>query len=200
MTTVQPTTAKTPSNPNDQQDVCQLVDAMPGNTPLTYRAGGIYLANTLHTEALKKADPAKTLDDIADELPATFARMGTAVDLAAHLLPEVTDRVWAFAVIAHARAAADDGYEYVFDLMADALRAGGDPQTIRAEVPRVVEKLRASRITARIWDARDKADGPWAGILDIVLATIEEGADPQAVIDQTLGLMEQVQAEGKAAA
>lgn len=166
------------------------------DTRLTYKAGAVYLANALYAQALKEDDPAATLDEIANDLPEvmteTFEETGTNEQMAAVLLPELVDRVWAFTVVAHARAEAEDGYEYVFDLMADGLKRGADAKTVRAEVPRVVEKLRASRITARIWEARDAADGPWAGILDIVLATIEKGADPQAVIDQVVGLMERV--------
>jgi hypothetical protein len=51
----------------------------------------------------------------------------------------------------------------------------------------------------RLWDARDAADGPWAQILDILLAAIDKGADPQAVVDQALGLMAKVRAEDTAA-
>lgn len=165
------------------------------DTRLTHKAVAVYLARLLHDQALTEDNPAKTLDDIADSLPEVFAEMGTAPDLAAVLLPEVADRVWAFAVVAHARAEVGEGYEYVFDILADNLRNGRDPQAVRDEVPRVVAKLRASRIVARIWEARDAADGPWAEILDIVLAEIEKGADPQAVLDQVLGLMAQVRAE-----
>ncbi|MDX2858174.1 hypothetical protein PV338_18315, partial [Streptomyces scabiei] len=144
------------------------------------------------------------LDDIADDLaevmPKVFAEMGTASDLAAVLLPEVADRIWAFTVVAHARAEVGDDYGYVLDILADNLRNGRDPQAVRDEVPRVVAKLRASRVLGRIWEARDAADGPWAKILDIVLETIEEGADPQAVIDQVVGLMRQSIDARKAAA
>ncbi|MDX3708763.1 hypothetical protein PV733_07215 [Streptomyces europaeiscabiei] len=172
-------------------------------TRLNHKAVAVYLARLLHDQALAEDNPAKTLDDIADSLPEVmpevFAEMGTAPDLAALLLPEVADRMWAFTVVAHARAEVGDDYGYVFDILADNVRNGRDPQAVRAEVPRVVEKIRASRITARIWEARDAAEGPWAGILDIVLAAIEEGADPQAVLDQTLGLMERVRSEKTAA-
>ncbi|MDX3277869.1 GIY-YIG nuclease family protein [Streptomyces scabiei] len=139
-------------------------------------------------------------DDLAEVMPKVFAEMGTASDLAAVLLPEVADRIWAFTVVAHARAEVGDDYGYVLDILADNLRNGRDPQAVRDEVPRVVAKLRASRVLGRIWEARDAADGPWAKILDIVLETIEEGADPQAVIDQVVGLMRQSIDARKAAA
>lgn len=166
---------------------------------LTHKAAAVYLANELYAQALTQDNPAATLDDIADALndvmPAVFKTLGTDEQLAAVLLPEVADRIWAFVVVAHARAEVGAGYEYVLDILADNVRHGRDPQAVRDEVPQVVAKIRASRITARIWEARDKADGPWAGILDIVLAAIEDGADPQAVIDQTVGLMNKAIAE-----
>lgn len=189
------TTATAPSTPTDQ---------LAKGTRLTPQAAAVYLARLLHDKALATSNPAATLDDIADGLPevmpGVFADMGTAPDLAAVLLPEVSDRIWAFTVVAHARAEVGDDYGYVLDILADNVRNGRDPQAVRDEVPRVVAKIRASRITARIWEARDAADGSWAKILDIVLETIEEGADPQAVIDQVVDLMRQSIDARKAAA
>lgn len=104
----------------------------------------------------------------------------------------VADRLWAFTVVAHAKAQAGDGFGYVFDVLADNLNNGADPQTVRAEVPRVAARV-------RIHQARATADGPWARILDILLAAIDEGADPQAVCDRALVLMAQVRAEKPAA-
>lgn len=51
----------------------------------------------------------------------------------------------------------------------------------------------------RIREARAAADGKWAQILDIVLDEIEQGSDPEAVIDQVLSLMQRVRAENTAA-
>lgn len=130
-----------------QADVVREVDAMPGDTRITYLAASVYLTNKLHDEAMKQDDPAKTLDDIADALPeimpGVFADMGTAPDLAAALLPLVVDRIWAFTVVEHARAAADPGYRYVFGILADGLRNGGDPASVRADVKRVTERFAA---------------------------------------------------------
>lgn len=169
--------------------------ALDDDARITHQAAAIYLANELYGQALTSDNPAATLDDIADVLPellpAVFKTLGTDKKLAAALLPEVADRVWAFTVVAHAKAEADPGYGYVFDILAENVRHGRAPQAVRDEVPRVVAKLRSSRIVGRLWEARDAADGPWAQMLDILLAEIDKGADPQAVVDQALGLMQQ---------
>lgn len=171
---------------------------------LTHLAGALFVANAVYTEALTTSNPAATLDRMCDALPEVmpnvFRNMGTEPDLAAVLLPAVADRLWAYTVVAHARTDVDDDYRYLLDLLADGLKGGADPQTVRAEVPRVVERIRSACTVQRIHEARDAADGPWAQILDIVLAEIEKGADPQEVLDQVLGLMAQVRDEGKAAA
>lgn len=82
-----------------------------------------------------------------------FKDKDTAPERAAVMLPAVTDRVWAYSVVEQARAEADEGYGYVFDLMADSLKHGTDPQAIRAEVPRVVGKLRIETAIAAATDA-----------------------------------------------
>ncbi|MGW1669036.1 hypothetical protein [Streptomyces sp. NPDC002324] len=161
------------------------------DTHTTNKAVAVYLANQLYAQALKEDNPAATLDDIADALPAVFAEMG-ATDT---LLPEVADRVWAFVIVAYARAEVGDDYGYVLDILADNVRHGRDPQAVRDEVPRVVEKIRASRIVGRLWEARDAVEGPWTAILDILLAEIDKGADPQAVLDQAADLMHQARTE-----
>jgi hypothetical protein len=164
-------------------------------TRLTYKAGAAYLANELYTQALKEDNPAKTLDNIADDLPTVmpevFKTLGTAPDLAAALLPEIKNLVWAYTAIEYARREAGDGYGYLFDYLAEGLSKGADPHIIRRDALAAPGRIRASRITARIWEARDEAEGPWAGILDILLAEIDKGADPQAVVDQAADLMHQ---------
>ena len=167
------------------------------DTPLTCKAGALYIATAAYTEALTTTNPAATLDDIADALPTVmpevFAELGTASDLAAALLPEIRNLVWAFTAIEYARTeAADHGCGYLFDYLAELLKQGADPHHIRRDALAAPARLRAAHITARLWEARDKAEGPWAGILDILLAEIDKGADPQAVVDQVLGLMAQV--------
>ncbi|MEU1515545.1 hypothetical protein ABZ490_25915 [Streptomyces sp. NPDC005811] len=112
---------------------------------ITALAAAVYVASQVHAEALKHADPAATLDDIADALPEVmpevFQTMGTAPDVAAVMLPEVTDRVWAYTVIEHARADVDPGYRYVLDILVDGLKKGGDPATVRADVRRIGRQL-----------------------------------------------------------
>lgn len=167
-TTVQPTTASAPSpsttiSGTDEKsltyraDVVREVDAMPGDTRITYLAASVYLTNKLHDQALKQDNPAKTLDDIADALPeimpGIFKDMGTAPDLAAALLPLVVDRIWAHTVVEHAKAAADPGYRYVYGILADGLRKGGDPASVRADVQRVTERLAAEAAVAAVTEA-----------------------------------------------
>jgi len=131
--------------------------ATPDDTAITYQACALYLARSLYDQALRTLDPAATLDTIADSLPEAmpevFQLLGTAPDLADVLRPAVADRIRAFAVVEHARAEGGDDYGWVFGLMADALRQGGDPQTVRAEVPRVVERVRAGRALSAAVDA-----------------------------------------------
>lgn len=166
---------------------------------LTHQAGALFVANSAYAEACKTSDPAAALDDMCDHLPDVmpdvFTSMGTTPGLAELLLPAIANRLWAFAVVEHARSEGGDDYGYAFTVLADALKNGADPQTIRAEVPRVLQRVRAADIVNRIWQARDAAEGPWAEILDIVLAAIDEGADPGAVCERTLALFEQVRAE-----
>lgn len=167
-------------------------------TSLTYRAVALYLATSVYDEARKTKNPAATLDDISDALPEVlpkvFKNQDTAPAQAATLLPEVTNFVWTFTVIEHARADIGDEYGYVLDILADSLKGGADPKAIRDDVPCVVKKLLDSGIVHRIQEARDEADGPWAEILDIFLNEIREGADPQAVLDRALVLMSQARA------
>jgi hypothetical protein len=115
-------------------------------TRLAHQAAAVYVANKIYDEAIATTNPAATLDDISDALPEVmpevFKTMGTVSGLAEDLLPEVTNRVWAFTVVAHARADVGNGYGYVLDVMADSLRRGADPQAVRAEVPPIVKRLR----------------------------------------------------------
>lgn len=174
------------------------------DTRTTALAAALYIAGYGYKLALASPNPAARLDDMCDavaelwdeitpRLPKKFA--GTGLQFAETMRAAVADRLWAFTVVEQARADVGEDFGYVLDILAGNLKNGRDPQAVRDEVPQVVAKIRASRITARIWEARDQADGPWAGILDIVLAAIEDGADPQAVIDQTVGLMNKAIAE-----
>lgn len=114
-------------------------------THLTYKAAALFVANKVYDQALKTDNPAKALDDMCDALPEVmpqvFHTMGTAPALAAVLLPEVANRLWAYTAVEHARAEGGTDYGYVFGVMADALKDGADPQKIRAEVPRVIARV-----------------------------------------------------------
>lgn len=172
------------------------VDLTRRATRRTHKAGALYIATAAYTEALTTPNPAATLDNIADALPSVmpqvFDTLGTTPDLAAALLPEIRNLVWAFNAIEYARVeAADFDCGYLFDYLAELLKKGADPHSIREDALAAPARLRAAHITARLWEARDAADGPWAQMLDILLAEIDKGADPQAVVDQALGLMQQ---------
>lgn len=114
---------------------------------LTHQAAAVLVARDMYAEALKQDNPAATLDDICDALPEVMPDvlkdMGTAPDLAAALLPEVTDRMWAFTAVEHARIQAGDGYGYIFDYLAEGLRKGADPHTIRKAALDTPKRLRA---------------------------------------------------------
>lgn len=165
-------------------------------------AAALYIAQYGYKLAATSPNPAARLDDMCDavadlwdeitpRLPKKFA--GTGLQFAETMRAAVADRLWAYTVVEQARAdVGSDSYGYVFDVLANSLNNGADPQTVRAEVPRVAARV-------RIHQARATADGPWAGILDILLAAIDEGADPQAVCDRALELMAQVRAEKPAA-
>lgn len=164
----------------------------------TALAAALYIAQYGYKLATAHPNPAARLDDMCDavadlwdeitpRLPKKLA--GTGLQFAETMRAAVADRLWAYTVVEQARAdAGSDSYGYVFDVLANSLNNGADPQTVRAEVPQVAARV-------RIHEARAKADGPWAGILDILLAAIEDGADPQAVCDRALELMDKVNAE-----
>jgi hypothetical protein len=106
-------------------------DVRQAETRLTSQPAAAYLTSEMYDLARKTPDPARTLDDIADELPAimpgVFETAGVKPDTAAALLPAITNYVWAFAAIEYARIEAGDGYGYVFDLLVESLRKGAEP-------------------------------------------------------------------------
>lgn len=116
------------------------------DTLITYKACAVYLAGELYDQALKEDNPAATLDDIANAIPETMPRvfqaMDTAPDLAAALLPSITDLVWAYTAIEHSRIEAGDGYGYLFDYLAGALRNGADPHLIRKDALAAPARIR----------------------------------------------------------
>ncbi|WP_216587538.1 hypothetical protein [Streptomyces brasiliscabiei] len=121
-------------------------ETTPADTLITYQAGARYLADQLYIQALATANPAATLDDIADAIPKTMARvfkaMATDPEFAAALLPVVTVLVWAYNAIEYARAEAGDGYGYLFDYLAAALRNGADPHLIRRDALAAPARIR----------------------------------------------------------
>ncbi|MEH0551240.1 hypothetical protein [Streptomyces sp. B21-101] len=124
------------------------IDA-PDDTRITALAAALYVANAAYTEALTTDSPAKTLDDICDAWPEVAPKvlgiLNTTQELAEVLHAAVTDRLWAFAVIEHSRDEAGEGYGYVFDFLAEKLRAGVDPHSVRTVALGVPERLRAQR-------------------------------------------------------
>lgn len=171
---------------------------------VTALAAALYIAQYAYGCAITSPNPAAKLDDMCDsvaevwdditpKLPEKFA--GADLEFAETMRAAIADRLWAFTAVEYARIEAGDGYGYLFDYLAESLRGGADPHVVRQSALDAPGRIRASCIVSRIQEARDKADGPWAGILDIVLDAITEGADPQAVCDQVLGLMAQVRSE-----
>ncbi|MFC9637163.1 hypothetical protein ACFTZF_01265 [Streptomyces mirabilis] len=114
---------------------------------ITALAAALHVANATYTDALTTPNPAATLDDICDAWPEIAPQVQriakTTPELAEMLKDAIADRLWAYTVVEHARADAGDDYGCVFSAMADALKAGADAQAVRAEVPRVVERLHA---------------------------------------------------------
>jgi hypothetical protein len=134
------TTATTPST----STTISSADTEPRITAL---AGALYVANAAYTEALTTSTPAATLDNICDALPEVMPEvlgvLKTTPELTKVLTDAVADRLWAYTAVEHARAEAGDGYGYIFDLLAENLRAGGDPQMARTTALAVPGRLRA---------------------------------------------------------
>ncbi|MFJ4829887.1 hypothetical protein ACIP79_08225 [Streptomyces sp. NPDC088747] len=132
-----------------------------GETRLTHQAAAIYIVTKLYDEARKEAAPAKTLDDIADALPDVLARSfreaNIAPDVTAAVLPEAAKLLWAYIVVEHGRAESGEDVGFIFDLLADSLKHGTDPQVVKSEVPRVVARLRTESAVAAAEDAITKA-------------------------------------------
>ncbi|MEU0429424.1 hypothetical protein ABZ235_38805 [Streptomyces canus] len=109
-------------------------------------AAAAYLTSAMYDLARNTPDPARTLDDIADELPeimpGVLKTVGVKPDTAAALLPAITTYVWAFAAIEYARAEAGEGYGYIFDLLADNLRKGAEPIGVKTTALAVPGRIR----------------------------------------------------------
>ncbi|MET7779601.1 hypothetical protein ABZU94_29895 [Streptomyces mirabilis] len=136
------------------------------DTRLTYLQAAVFITNQLEAEAVKTADPAKTLGNILDALPEVmpqvFQKMGTAQGLVKALQPEVADRLQALRDIYAARAEVGTDFGYVFEVMADAMRRGASAQAMHAQVPGVLQRVRAEK-AARI-----------EGHVDRIMATLRE--------------------------
>ncbi|MEH0587398.1 hypothetical protein QA942_26260 [Streptomyces sp. B21-106] len=124
------------------------IDA-PDDTRITALAGALYVAASTYTEALTMANPAAALDNVCDAWPEIAPRvlgvLNTSPELAEVLRDAVADRLWAFAVIEYSRVEAGDGFGYLFDFLAEKLRAGVDPHSVRTVALGVPERLRAQR-------------------------------------------------------
>lgn len=114
----------------------------------TALAAALYIAQWGYDRALTSPNPAARLDDMCDAADgdwADFAQLpklaGADLDFAETMRSAAVDRLWAFAVIEHNRTEVDPGCRYVFDVLADSLKAGADPHTIRADVRRVTSML-----------------------------------------------------------
>ncbi|MFJ4617388.1 hypothetical protein [Streptomyces sp. NPDC088812] len=112
----------------------------------TALAGALYVANAVYDEARATPVPAATLDGICDAFPEIAPEalrvLNTTPEMAEVLRGAVADRLRAYTAIEHSRIEAGDGYGYIFDLLADNLRAGADPVSVRTDALRVPERLR----------------------------------------------------------
>ncbi|MFD9099324.1 hypothetical protein [Streptomyces collinus] len=112
-------------------------------------AAGLYVASVGYAEALRMSDPARVLDAMCDavaEIVPDVCRVVAAEDggeFAEALRAATTVRLRAYAAIEHARADAGDDYGYVFDLLAESLGKGGDPDRIRTAAADVPSRIRA---------------------------------------------------------
>lgn len=118
----------------------------------TALAAALYIAQYGYGQAIASPNPAARLDDMCDAVAELWTEItpklpkfaGRDLEFAETMRAAVADRLWAFAAVEYARIEAGDGYDYVFDLLADQLRAGADPHTIRTtalDVPRRIREL-----------------------------------------------------------
>jgi len=143
ITTTKPAVSQYVTTPHNTFD-----DNAPDEQTITALAAAVYIARAAYREALAMPDPAAALANIADNLdevmPEIFENLGTTPDAAAVILPAVTDRVQAFTVVERARTTWDPEYRYVLDVLADGLKRGGDPSSVRADVDRLAQQFAAS--------------------------------------------------------
>lgn len=117
-------------------------------THTTALAAALYVANAAYSQALKMPNPAATLDDICDSLPEVLPQVlgivKTTPELTEVLTDDITNRLWAATAVEYARIEAGPGYSYLFNFLAEKLRDGADPHTVRTtalDVPRRIRDL-----------------------------------------------------------
>jgi hypothetical protein len=115
---------------------------------ITALAAAVYVAGAAYTEARTMPNPAATLDDMCDAWPEIAPQVMQVTKTGPELFPvlkdAVADQLWAYTAIEYARAEAGDGYGYVFDLLVEWLRKGGDPHLVRTTALDVPARIRAS--------------------------------------------------------
>lgn len=127
--------------------------SVPTTDAITYRAAGLYVAICAYNEALTKPNPSVTLDNMCDglaeimtEIMATVSKAFKVTDahmeFAETLRASIADRLAAFNAIEFARSECGDGYGYVFDLLADGVKNGGDPHIARHTALDMPKRLR----------------------------------------------------------
>lgn len=120
------------------------------------RAGGLWAAVCAYDVAVTKPDPAAVLDDMADSVTGienvVFKALGASpadIEFADILRASITDSLWAFTAIERTRSECPDGYSYVFDLLADSVKNGGDPHIARQTALNVPKMIHGNAEVAR---------------------------------------------------
>ncbi|MEV5792684.1 hypothetical protein [Streptomyces sp. NPDC052192] len=127
----------------------------PRTDSATIAAAGLYVAGAAYEEALRHPDLVATLDNMCDglaEIAPDIARVlktEANSEFAEALRAATIAPLWAFTAIERGRAEAGDGYGYLFDLLADSLRGGANPDVVRTT---------ALGAPARIRDLAEHAD------------------------------------------
>lgn len=115
---------------------------------VNFAAAGLYAATAAYDEALRRPNPAATLDNMCDavhEIAPDLAKVinsKASADFAEALRSATAVPLWAFTAIEYARSQCGDGYGFVFDLLADGVRNGGDPHIARKTALDVPKRLR----------------------------------------------------------
>lgn len=111
-------------------------DEQPQTPPANILAAGMYIATAAYDEALRHPRPVATLDNMCDglaEIAPEIARVlktEANAEFAEALRAATVTPLWAFTAIERGRAEAGDEFGYLFDLLADSLRGGADPDMV----------------------------------------------------------------------